>query len=38
MAFTDKLFGFVLVVAGIVIAVYYSIWQFLSLVSKTIKY
>ena len=31
MAFTDKIFGLVLVSAGLAIAVYWSIWQLLSL-------
>ena len=31
MGFTDKIFGLVLVSAGIFIAIYYSIWQLLSL-------
>ena len=33
MATSDKIFGFILVLAGVSIAVYYTIWQFLSLVS-----
>ena len=33
MAGTDKIFGMILVLAGISIAIYYTIWQFLSLVS-----
>ena len=31
MAFTDKIFGLVLVLAGITIGVYWTIWQFLAL-------
>ena len=34
MALVDKIFGLVLMLSGIAIAVYYTIWQFLSLVSK----
>ena len=38
MAGVDKVFGMILVTAGILIAVYYTVWQFLSLVShSTIK-
>ena len=38
MALIDKIFGLVLIVAGLGIAVYYTIWQFLSLVSKPILF
>ena len=31
MAFSDKIFGLVLVSAGVFIAIYYTIWQLLSL-------
>ena len=37
MAFVDKVFGLVLILAGLFIAVYYTIWQFLSLVSIITK-
>ena len=33
MAGTDKLFGLILLIAGVAIAAYYTVWQFLSLVS-----
>ena len=33
MALADKIFGMMLVSTGLFIAVYYTIWQFLSLVS-----
>ena len=33
MAASDRLFGLILVLAGIAIAVYYTAWQFISLVS-----
>ena len=31
MSFTDKLFGLILMLAGVAIAVYWSLWQILSL-------
>ena len=31
MSFTDKIFGLVLVLAGITIGLYWTLWQFLSL-------
>ena len=31
MSFTDKIFGLVLVLAGVSIALYYTLWQLLSL-------
>lgn len=33
MALVDKLFGLVLIIAGLAIAAYWTVWQFLSLVS-----
>ena len=33
MSGSDKIFGLILLLAGVGIAVYYTIWQFLSLVS-----
>ena len=35
MAGVDKVFGAILVTAGVLIAVYYTIWQVLSLVSNS---
>ena len=37
MAGVDKVFGAILVTAGVLIAVYYTIWQVLSLVSNSDK-
>ena len=33
MSGTDKIFGLILFLAGVSIAAYYTVWQFLSLVS-----
>ena len=33
MGFVDKVFGSILIAAGVLIAIYWTAWQFLSLVS-----